>query len=161
MGTEGEVFVFFLYLSSLSLSCPFGRMATAGDVVLIRAICSSSYHLDLNIYQRVVIFVFTLYVLLFLPWWPFDFDLAFLCIEFEDYFFTNSYRLHETLNLLRNHFLCSSFVFCTLHRFVPLRPIEELTDHVVYSEPKVRDPNSNRKVCHAKISAHQSLLSSS
>ena len=109
--------------------------------------------IDLNIYQRVVIFVFTLnpiYVLLFLPWWPFDFDLAFLCIEFEDYFFTNSYRLHETLNLLRNHFLCSSFVFCTLHRFVPLRPIEELPDHVVYSEPKVRDPNSNRKVCHAK-----------
>jgi len=30
------------------------------------------------------------------------------------------------------------------------RPIEELTDHVVYSEPKVRDPNSNRKVWSAK-----------
>ena len=48
------------------------------------------------------------------------------------------------------HFYALHFVFCTLHCFASLRPIEELTDHVVYSEPKVRDPNSNRKVCYAK-----------
>ena len=91
---------------------------------------------------------------LFLRWWPFDLYLAFLCILLLKIVFSQIPPPSSDHESFTNHFFYAFgtliSVFCTLHHFVPCRPIEELTDHVVYSEPKVRDPNSNRKVFYVK-----------
>ena len=147
MGTAGEVFVFSLYLPSLSLWWPRQVRSVSSE-----QLCSSSYHLDLDISKDGDISC-----LLVIPSMPSFFCAGgrltyiwnFCVFSFWRLFFSNPTAFLRPWVFYESFFYAFGTlisVFCTLHHFVPCRPIEELTDHVVYSEPKVRDPNSNRKV---------------